>query len=164
MTALARLETFSWQGWSHDAAIRVARQPAGPQPASLPGRSCLVQRRHSEGLADRGPVRQRYAMRRHPGRARGSRVARGRHTQETVMKNFSRLPQHIGIIPDGNRRWAQHKGLKKQDGHESGLRPGLELYELCLEPVSYTHLRAHETDSYLVCRLLLEKKKKNIII
>src|SRR5664279_5236123 len=27
-----------------------------------------------------------------------------------------------------------------------------------LQPVSYTHLRAHETDSYLVCRLLLEKK------
>ena len=26
-------------------------------------------------------------------------------------------------------------------------------------PVSYTHLRAHETDSYLVCRLLLEKKE-----
>ena len=30
---------------------------------------------------------------------------------------------------------------------------------LCLYAVSYTHLRAHETDSYLVCRLLLEKKK-----
>ena len=29
-----------------------------------------------------------------------------------------------------------------------------------LNTVSYTHLRAHETDSYLVCRLLLEKKKK----
>src|SRR5665647_2977603 len=29
-----------------------------------------------------------------------------------------------------------------------------------MDPVSYTHLRAHETDSYLVCRLLLEKKKK----
>src|SRR5680860_482106 len=28
------------------------------------------------------------------------------------------------------------------------------------DAVSYTHLRAHETDSYLVCRLLLEKKKK----
>src|SRR5664279_5969911 len=27
-----------------------------------------------------------------------------------------------------------------------------------IETVSYTHLRAHETDSYLVCRLLLEKK------
>src|SRR5665647_244261 len=31
-----------------------------------------------------------------------------------------------------------------------------------VETVSYTHLRAHETDSYLVCRLLLEKKKITI--
>src|SRR5450756_3076903 len=29
-----------------------------------------------------------------------------------------------------------------------------------LVPVSYTHLRAHETRHDLVCRLLLEKKKK----
>src|SRR5680860_1846249 len=29
-----------------------------------------------------------------------------------------------------------------------------------ITPVSYTHLRAHETDSYLVCRLLLEQKKQ----
>ena len=28
-------------------------------------------------------------------------------------------------------------------------------------PVSYTHLRAHETPEHLVCRLLLEKKKKD---
>src|SRR5678815_4010357 len=28
--------------------------------------------------------------------------------------------------------------------------------------VSYTHLRAHETPEHLVCRLLLEKKKKKI--
>eukprot|EP00658_Telonema_sp_P-2_P071864 TRINITY_DN61081_c0_g1_i3.p1 TRINITY_DN61081_c0_g1~~TRINITY_DN61081_c0_g1_i3.p1 ORF type:complete len:240 (+),score=41.13 TRINITY_DN61081_c0_g1_i3:72-791(+) len=28
-------------------------------------------------------------------------------------------------------------------------------------PVSYTHLRAHETPEHLVCRLLLEKKKKH---
>ena len=28
-----------------------------------------------------------------------------------------------------------------------------------LVPVSYTHLRAHETKANLVCRLLLEKKK-----
>ena len=29
-------------------------------------------------------------------------------------------------------------------------------------PVSYTHLRAHETVLDLVCRLLLEKKKKKV--
>src|SRR5678815_6061606 len=28
------------------------------------------------------------------------------------------------------------------------------------DTVSYTHLRAHETPEHLVCRLLLEKKKK----
>eukprot|EP00657_Telonema_sp_P-1_P002264 TRINITY_DN1532_c0_g1_i5.p1 TRINITY_DN1532_c0_g1~~TRINITY_DN1532_c0_g1_i5.p1 ORF type:complete len:110 (+),score=26.82 TRINITY_DN1532_c0_g1_i5:176-505(+) len=33
-----------------------------------------------------------------------------------------------------------------------------------LQPVSYTHLRAHETVLDLVCRLLLEKKKKKHIL
>ena len=32
---------------------------------------------------------------------------------------------------------------------------------LTIGPVSYTHLRAHETVLDLVCRLLLEKKKSN---
>src|SRR5659263_687020 len=32
------------------------------------------------------------------------------------------------------------------------------------QPVSYTHLRAHETRHDLVCRLLLEKKKTNYTI
>src|SRR5674536_44179 len=30
--------------------------------------------------------------------------------------------------------------------------------------VSYTHLRAHETPEHLVCRLLLERKKKNTTV
>eukprot|EP00656_Telonema_subtile_P026771 TRINITY_DN2875_c0_g2_i1.p2 TRINITY_DN2875_c0_g2~~TRINITY_DN2875_c0_g2_i1.p2 ORF type:complete len:107 (-),score=46.08 TRINITY_DN2875_c0_g2_i1:6-326(-) len=34
-------------------------------------------------------------------------------------------------------------------------------YNEAFEAVSYTHLRAHETVLDLVCRLLLEKKKKN---
>ena len=33
-------------------------------------------------------------------------------------------------------------------------------HRLCIKPVSYTHLRAHETVLDLVCRLLLEKKKR----
>ena len=33
----------------------------------------------------------------------------------------------------------------------------MEISRLNSGSVSYTHLRAHETDSYLVCRLLLEK-------
>ena len=37
----------------------------------------------------------------------------------------------------------------------------LTLYEGII-PVSYTHLRAHETVLDIVCRLLLEKKKQQI--
>ena len=46
------------------------------------------------------------------------------------------------------------------EGKEYMLDTFLPEYEDKDITVSYTHLRAHETDSYLVCRLLLEKKKK----
>eukprot|EP00658_Telonema_sp_P-2_P045797 TRINITY_DN33809_c0_g1_i1.p1 TRINITY_DN33809_c0_g1~~TRINITY_DN33809_c0_g1_i1.p1 ORF type:complete len:104 (-),score=1.32 TRINITY_DN33809_c0_g1_i1:76-387(-) len=38
---------------------------------------------------------------------------------------------------------------------------GLTTTRVDFVPVSYTHLRAHETPEHLVCRLLLEKKKKS---
>ncbi len=50
-----------------------------------------------------------------------------------LRKTFKRLPGHIGIIPDGNRRWAVKNGMEKQDGYQRGLDPGLMLYEMCLE-------------------------------
>lgn len=40
---------------------------------------------------------------------------------------MKRIPQHIGIIPDGNRRWAGKNGFKKEDGYAYGLEPGLKL-------------------------------------
>lgn len=46
---------------------------------------------------------------------------------------FKRLPKHIGIIPDGNRRWAQARGLDKKDGYRFGIEPGFQLYQMCLE-------------------------------
>lgn len=44
-----------------------------------------------------------------------------------------RIPNHIGIIPDGNRRWANDKGLQKKDGYEYGLDPGLQALKLAEE-------------------------------
>lgn len=38
-----------------------------------------------------------------------------------------RLPRHIGIIPDGNRRWATEHHMGKQEGYRYGLQPGMEL-------------------------------------
>lgn len=50
-----------------------------------------------------------------------------------MVRNFSRVPNHIGVIPDGNRRWAQKNFKQKHEGYQFGLDPGLYLYELCLE-------------------------------
>ncbi len=49
------------------------------------------------------------------------------------MKKLKRIPSHIGIIPDGNRRWALDMGLQKKDGYTHGINPGFELYEMMLE-------------------------------
>lgn len=43
------------------------------------------------------------------------------------------IPTHIGIIPDGNRRWALSNNLNKEEGYQSGLSPGLDIYKLCKE-------------------------------
>ena len=44
-----------------------------------------------------------------------------------MRRAMFRIPRHIGVIPDGNRRWAKEKGLKKEEGYAFGLKPGLEL-------------------------------------
>src|SRR5665647_1402857 len=52
------------------------------------------------------------------------------------------------------------KTIKDLKGKKIGIEVGVVEHLLllhALKAVSYTHLRAHETDSYLVCRLLLEK-------
>ncbi len=46
---------------------------------------------------------------------------------------MNRIPTHIGIIPDGNRRWAAGNGLDKQDGYRHGLAPGLRLFRAAAE-------------------------------
>ncbi|MEG2039284.1 MAG: undecaprenyl diphosphate synthase family protein [Oscillospiraceae bacterium] len=44
-----------------------------------------------------------------------------------------RIPAHIGLIPDGNRRWANSHGLEKQFGYQHGLNPGLQALKLAQE-------------------------------
>ena len=65
-------------------------------------------------------------------------------------------------MPDANRR-QRRASLVSTCSSCTPILP-LSSFFLCfslfsLSPVSYTHLRAHETLRYLVCRLLLEKKK-----
>src|SRR5665647_2737401 len=61
------------------------------------------------------------------------------------------------FLPHSSHRHLQYCGYA---GESSDPARWYAVYLQCPVSVSYTHLRAHETDSYLVCRLLLEKKKK----
>ena len=65
---------------------------------------------------------------------------------------------HSHILPgvdDGIR--TMDESLATLDAFEA---QGVRKVWLTPHAVSYTHLRAHETPEHLVCRLLLEKKKK----
>src|SRR5450759_3384614 len=63
-----------------------------------------------------------------------------RPSQEGRMKTrvlmdlpaFRRIPRHVAFIPDGNRRWAQNRGMGKEEGYAFGLEPGFQLYNICL--------------------------------
>ena len=66
--------------------------------------------------------------------------------------------------PDANTGWTEYWVGFKGDGADEWIRngyfsPSTPLLNIGISPVSYTHLRAHETGRNLVCRLLLEKKK-----
>src|SRR5678815_1942339 len=65
----------------------------------------------------------------------------------------------VGARPFVRTRLNTRSGAVSSDG---GWTNSVTRYSLkTMMTVSYTHLRAHETPEHLVCRLLLEKKKKN---
>ena len=67
-----------------------------------------------------------------------------RKKRTSVKENKKEKTSKLKIIPLG--------GLE-----QIGMNITAFEYEDSIIAVSYTHLRAHETDSYLVCRLLLKK-------
>ena len=67
--------------------------------------------------------------------------------------SFAAIQKHVSIL--------EAAGLvsKRSSGREQIVTGDINTIEDVHAPVSYTHLRAHETVLDLVCRLLLEKKK-----
>jgi len=41
------------------------------------------------------------------------------------------VPRHIAIIPDGNRRWAEKKGISRQEGYAIGIRKIGDVLKWC---------------------------------
>src|SRR5664279_4421806 len=60
-----------------------------------------------------------------------------------------------GLVGEAHMRAVAIRLGVDGDGLNSQVFAGADDANGNFAPVSYTHLRAHETDSYLVCRLLL---------
>ena len=59
-----------------------------------------------------------------------------------------KLPQHIGVMLDGNRRWARARGAGTASGHQAGADKIEELLEWCREAgVEYVTLWLLSTDN-----------------
>lgn len=51
----------------------------------------------------------------------------------TMKKEENKIPQHIAIISDGNRRWAHSNKIKKIFGHKKGAENYEGLIDACME-------------------------------
>ena len=48
--------------------------------------------------------------------------------------NFlKKIPRHIAVVPDGNRRWSRQKGLKPWEGHDAGAKVIEKFLDWCLK-------------------------------
>jgi undecaprenyl diphosphate synthase len=52
---------------------------------------------------------------------------------QSFLKNQPGLPAHIGIIMDGNGRWAKKRGLPRIAGHNAGIETVRHMVEICAE-------------------------------
>lgn len=55
------------------------------------------------------------------------------HPSQLTRLDRSRMPKHIAIIPDGNRRWAKKRLSSIQDGHREGADTLMEVVKAAQE-------------------------------
>ena len=75
-----------------------------------------------------------------------------------MKKELNKVPFHVAIIPDGNRRWAKGKGLNPWEGHEEGAKNLEKLIQVALNKgVKCFSLWGSSMDN-LIKRPISEKK------
>lgn len=57
----------------------------------------------------------------------------------TATLNPSAIPRHVGVLVDGNRRWARAYGTDTAEGHRAGAANVLEFLGWC-EQVGIQHV------------------------
>jgi len=63
-----------------------------------------------------------------------------------------KVPRHIALIPDGNRRWAKEKGLEPWEGHKVGIELFKDFLDWCYD------LGIEEITAYSLSKENLERR------
>jgi len=68
--------------------------------------------------------------------------------QQEILKNC-KLPRHIGIIMDGNGRWAIEHGLTRTEGHRQGIESVRDIVKACAQlKIPYLTLYAFSIENW----------------
>ncbi len=63
--------------------------------------------------------------------------------------DFSKLPQHVAVIMDGNGRWAKKRSLPRVEGHRAGAESVREIVETCARlGIKYITLYAFSKENW----------------
>ncbi len=66
-----------------------------------------------------------------------------------ITKKITRLPNHMAIVPDGNGRWAEQRGLPRLNGHWAGAENMRRMVEYLNEyPIKYVTLYGFSTENW----------------
>jgi undecaprenyl diphosphate synthase len=67
----------------------------------------------------------------------------------SIRKQVTRLPVHVAIVPDGNGRWAEKRGLPRLAGHQAGVKKMRSLIEYLNDwEVKYVTLYGFSTENW----------------
>ena len=67
----------------------------------------------------------------------------------STTKKFTLLPNHIAIVPDGNGRWAERRGLPRLSGHRAGADNMRRMVKYLNEyPIKYLTLYGFSTENW----------------
>ena len=74
----------------------------------------------------------------------------GSEEDQLVQKiDFSKIPQHVAVIMDGNGRWAKKRNLPRVEGHRAGAESVRELVETCARlGIKYLTLYAFSKENW----------------
>ena len=70
--------------------------------------------------------------------------------RRSAMKKFDLLPTHVAMVPDGNGRWAERRGLPRLYGHRAGADNMHRMVQYLNEyPVSYLTLYGFSSENWV---------------